>query len=52
MEGHCWIESDGRPLLEPVDPHDAFTEVARISRAGVTEGVGERGGMGQWKPTD
>ena len=50
MEGHCWVETDGRPLLEPFDPRQAFAEVARISRAGVTEGVSDRGGMAEWKP--
>jgi hypothetical protein len=39
MEGHCWIELDGQPVLEPADPRAAFTEVTRISRFGVTGGA-------------
>ena len=35
-EGHCWIDLDGRPLLEQVDPRRAFAEVVRVSRHGVT----------------
>ncbi len=35
MAGHCWLVLDGRPLLERVDPHSKFTEVVRVSRAGV-----------------
>jgi hypothetical protein len=35
--GHCWLELDGRPVLEPVeDPTEKFTEVARLSSRGVT----------------
>lgn len=36
VEGHCWIDLDGEPQLEPFDPRTAFTEVVRISRAGVS----------------
>jgi hypothetical protein len=50
MGGHCWIELDDRPLLEPTDPHAMFTEVARVSKDGVTDGAGVRGGLGEWKP--
>ena len=35
MAGHCWIEWEGHPLLERADPLPMFTEVVRISRAGV-----------------
>ena len=34
--GHCWIDLDGVPRLEGVDPTSKFTSVARLSRAGVT----------------
>ena len=36
MAGHCWLLLDGRPILEPGDPLSRFTEVVRVSRAGVT----------------
>jgi hypothetical protein len=36
MAGHCWLDLDGEPLLERVDPRSKFTEVVRVSRAGVT----------------
>jgi len=35
MAGHCWLDLDGRPLLEPVDPRPRFTEVVHLSREGV-----------------
>jgi hypothetical protein len=35
IAGHCWLEWEGHPLLERVDPLSAFTEVVRVSRAGV-----------------
>jgi hypothetical protein len=28
--GHCWIDREGSPLLEPTDPRVAFPEIARI----------------------
>lgn len=28
--GHCWVELDGEPYLEPVDPRPAFPEIYRI----------------------
>jgi hypothetical protein len=34
--GHCWLEVDGRPCLERTDPLTMFTEVVRMSPAGVT----------------
>ena len=36
MAGHCWLDLDGRALVERVDPRSIYTEVVRISRAGVT----------------
>jgi hypothetical protein len=36
MAGHCWLDLDGQPLLEKVDPRSKFTEVVRLSRSGVT----------------
>jgi hypothetical protein len=36
MAGHCWLDLDGEPLLERVDPRTTFTEVVRVSRSGVT----------------
>jgi hypothetical protein len=36
VEGHCWIDLEGEPLLEPFDPRTAFTEVVRVSRGGVS----------------
>lgn len=36
MAGHCWLDLDGRPFLEPADPLSKFTEVVRVSRVGVT----------------
>ena len=36
MAGHCWLDLDGEPLLEKVDPRSKFTEVVRLSRSGVT----------------
>jgi hypothetical protein len=38
--GHCWLEWDGQPLLERVDPLSSFTEVVRVSRTGVRTGDG------------
>ena len=39
MEGHCWLELADRAVLEPDDPRTVFAEVARVSRAGVTDGA-------------
>ncbi len=36
VAGHCWLDLDGRPLLERAEPGSKFTEVVRVSRAGVT----------------
>jgi hypothetical protein len=36
VEGHCWIEFEGKPRLEPFDPRAAFTEVVRLSQDGVS----------------
>jgi hypothetical protein len=36
FEAHCWIDRDGRPILEPTDPRDAFAEIARIPGVGLT----------------
>ncbi len=36
MAGHCWLEWEGHPVLERVDPLSSFTEVVRVSRTGVT----------------
>jgi hypothetical protein len=36
MAGHCWLDLDGRPVLERVDPRSKFTEVVRVSPSGVT----------------
>jgi hypothetical protein len=36
IAGHCWLDLDGQPFLEPADPLSKFTEVVRVSRAGVT----------------
>ncbi len=36
VAGHCWLDLDGEPLLERVDPRSKFTEVVRLSRSGVT----------------
>jgi hypothetical protein len=36
MAGHCWLDLDGQPFLEPADPLSKFTEVVRVSRTGVT----------------
>jgi hypothetical protein len=27
LEGHCWIERDGAPFLEPYDPRPTFTGI-------------------------
>jgi hypothetical protein len=35
IAGHCWLEWQGHPLLERADPLSSFTEVVRVSRAGV-----------------
>jgi hypothetical protein len=35
--GHCWIELESTPLLEPSEPTPKFTTMARLSRAGVTQ---------------
>ena len=34
--GHCWLDKDGGPLLELVDPLSKFTEVVRLTPSGVT----------------
>ena len=36
VAGHCWLDKDGQPLLERVDPLSKFTEVVRLTPAGVT----------------
>jgi hypothetical protein len=36
VEGHCWIDLHGEPVLERSDPRAAFLEMARVSRFGVT----------------
>lgn len=28
--GHCWLELEGRPYLEPTDPREVFPEVFRV----------------------
>lgn len=28
--GHCWLELDGRPFLEHVDPRPAFPQILRV----------------------
>jgi Transglutaminase-like superfamily len=33
--GHCWLDKDGQPLLELVDPLSKFTEVVRLTPDGV-----------------
>ncbi len=33
--GHCWLDLDGKPFLERVDPLDKFTEVVRLSPTGI-----------------
>jgi hypothetical protein len=35
FEAHCWIDRDGRPILEPTDPRGAFAEIARIPGVGL-----------------
>lgn len=35
--GHCWLDLEGRPFLERVDPLDKFTEVVRVTSAGVRQ---------------
>lgn len=50
MEGHCWLELDGRAVLEPDDPRTVFSEVARMSSLGVTDGVGVPERMAEWAP--
>jgi hypothetical protein len=37
MAGHCWLDLDGRPVLERVDPRSKFTEVVRVSRSGLVD---------------
>lgn len=34
--GHCWLEKDGDPFLEPGDPRTRFVLMYRISRPGHT----------------
>jgi Transglutaminase-like superfamily len=36
LEGHCWLEWEGRAPFEPADPRAVFAEVARSSQKGVT----------------
>lgn len=36
VAGHCWLDKDGGPVLERVDPLSKFTEVTRLSSEGVT----------------
>ncbi len=36
VAGHCWLDKAGEPLLERVDPRSKFTEVVRLTPAGVT----------------
>lgn len=31
--GHCWLEQDGRPFLEPENPRTRFVLMYRISRS-------------------
>ena len=50
MEGHCWLELLGHPVLEPDDPRAVFAEVARLSRSGVTEGASVPRRMVEWAP--
>jgi hypothetical protein len=35
MAGHCWLDLDGRPVLERVDPLSKFTEVVRVTSSGL-----------------
>ena len=50
MEGHCWLELDGRAVLEPDDPRTVFAEVARMSARGVTDGGRAPERMAEWAP--
>jgi hypothetical protein len=50
MEGHCWLEVAERAVLEPGDPRTVFTEVARMSALGVTEGGRAPDRMAEWAP--
>ena len=34
--GHCWLVLDGEPVLEPVDPRPAYTELVCLSSRGLT----------------
>lgn len=34
--GHCWLERDGQPFLEPTDPRPVFTETFRMCTPGQT----------------
>jgi Transglutaminase-like superfamily len=34
--GHCWLALDGASILETRDPRPLYTEVARLSRRGIT----------------
>ena len=34
FSGHCWLELDGLPQLEEIDPRPLFPEVLRIPAAG------------------
>jgi hypothetical protein len=36
VTGHCWLVLDGDPVLETVDPREAFTELVRLSSRGLT----------------
>jgi transglutaminase-like putative cysteine protease len=31
--GHCWLELDGAPYLEPGDPRELFPEILRVPAA-------------------
>ena len=50
MEGHCWLELGGRPVLEPHDPRSVFAGVARLSRSGVTDGASVPTRRVEWAP--
>lgn len=36
VAGHCWLVLDGEPVLEAADPRTAFSELVRLSSAGLT----------------
>lgn len=33
--GHCWLEKDGQPFLEPTDPRPHFLPIYRLPQVGV-----------------